>query len=307
MSLLGPIAAVAGFAERRSSERTLGAGPRAGETFAVEVPTHAATVLRLAQGALATMTVSFEARGQYLSGLSVYGSEGSLVLPDANGFGGDVVLRHGRDEAEPVEYVSLGAQETRGLGIEELAAALVRGAAHRASGELALHVLEAAEAAVMSAGSRPARSRSRRVPAIGAPAPSPDETSSVGSACLTRCRRGANAIASRIQPYEVTRPAPRAQADEERDEHRAAGVERWDGRGYVVPPATRRSFSPEARAGTYHRNVRIRPPGDVPFRRDQAAIGRRSMRTAGRQDVRPATEERERDDHAREQAGKRRP
>jgi predicted dehydrogenase len=154
VSLLGPISAVAGFAERRSSERTLGAGPRAGETFAVEVPTHAATVLRLAQGALATMTVSFEARGQYLSGLSVYGTEGSLVLPDANGFGGDVLLRHGRDDAEPVEYVSLGAQETRGLGIEELAAALHAGRPHRASGELALHVLEAAEAAATAAAER---------------------------------------------------------------------------------------------------------------------------------------------------------
>ena len=160
VSLLGPISAVAGFAERRSSERTLGAGPRAGETFAVEVPTHAATVLRLAHGALATMTVSFEARGQYLSGLSVYGSEGSLVLPDANGFGGDVILRHGRDDADPVDYVSRGAQETRGLGIEELAAALYAGRPHRASGELALHVLETA--AVARALSRSSASSGRR-------------------------------------------------------------------------------------------------------------------------------------------------
>jgi predicted dehydrogenase len=154
VSLLGPISAVAGFAERRSSERTLGAGPRAGETFAVEVPTHAATVLRLAQGALATLTVSFEARGQYLSGLSIYGTEGSLVLPDANGFGGNVILRHGRDDAEPVEYVSRGEQETRGLGIEELAIAYSAGRPHRASGELALHVLEAAEAAATAAAER---------------------------------------------------------------------------------------------------------------------------------------------------------
>ena len=154
VSLLGPISAVAGFVERRSAERTLGAGPRAGETFAVEVPTHASTVLRLARGALATMTVSFEAKGQYLSGLVVYGSEGSLVLPDANGFGGDVTIRHGRDDAEPVAYNSRGAQETRGLGIEELATALHAGRPHRASAELALHVLYAAEAAATAATER---------------------------------------------------------------------------------------------------------------------------------------------------------
>jgi predicted dehydrogenase len=98
--------------------------------------------------------VSFEARGQYLSGLSIYGTEGSLVLPDANGFGGDVILRHGRDDAEPVEYRSRGEQETRGLGIEELATAFSEGRPHRANGELALHVLEAAEAAATAAAER---------------------------------------------------------------------------------------------------------------------------------------------------------
>ncbi|HEY8646297.1 MAG TPA: Gfo/Idh/MocA family oxidoreductase, partial [Gaiellaceae bacterium] len=153
VSLLGPIASVAGFAETPTPERTLGAGPRAGETIAVDVPTHAATVLRLEQGALVTMTVSFEARRQYLSGLVVYGTEASLVLPDANGFEGDVLLRRGGDTAdENIAYATRGAQETRGLGIDELVDALRAGRPHRASAELALHVLEAVEAAVRSAG-----------------------------------------------------------------------------------------------------------------------------------------------------------
>jgi predicted dehydrogenase len=154
VSLLGRIESVAGFAATPNRERVLGTGPRAGERVAVEVPTHAATVLRLASGALATLTVSFEARDQYESGLVVYGSEGSLVLPDANAFGGDVVLRRGRDGDERVEYPSRGAQETRGLGIEELADSLAAGRPHRASGELALHVLAAAEAAVRVADER---------------------------------------------------------------------------------------------------------------------------------------------------------
>ena len=66
-----------------------------------------------------TLTVSFEARNQYISGLVVYGTEGSLVLPDANAFGGDVVLRRGKEE-RMVLYESRGAQETRGIGIEDL-------------------------------------------------------------------------------------------------------------------------------------------------------------------------------------------
>jgi predicted dehydrogenase len=151
VSLLGPVTSVAGFAETPTAERLLGAGPRAGETIVVEVPTHAATVLQLRSGALATLAVSFEARDQYESGLLVYGSEGVLELPDANHFGGDVVLRRPNEPAETVAYEDRGAQETRGYGIEELAAALNAGRPHRASAALALHVLESAEAALTSA------------------------------------------------------------------------------------------------------------------------------------------------------------
>lgn len=156
VSLLGPIVSVAGFAETPTPTRTLGAGSRAGESITVDVPTHVATVLRLEQGALATMTVSFEARGQYLSGLVIYGTEGSLALPDANAFGGDVVLRRGGADTAPenVVYTSRGARETRGLGIDELAASLSAGRPHRASGELGLHVLEVADAAARTAAER---------------------------------------------------------------------------------------------------------------------------------------------------------
>jgi predicted dehydrogenase len=154
VSLLGPIEAVAAFTETPTSHRTLGAGARAGDTIRVEVPTHAAVVLRMQQGALATLTVSFETRGQYVSGLTVYGTEGLLTLPDANAFAGDVLLAGSDGEVAAVPYRSRGAQEVRGIGIEELALALDERRPHRASAELALHVLEAAEAAVDSARDR---------------------------------------------------------------------------------------------------------------------------------------------------------
>jgi predicted dehydrogenase len=165
VSLLGPVASVAGFAETPTAERTLGAGVRAGETITVEVPTHAATVLRLASGALATMTVSFEASGQYLSNLVVHGSMASLLLPDANAFGGEVLVRRGGADSEAVSYESREAQETRGLGIEELAQALAAGRAHSADGRLALHVLEIAEAVVRAAED----GRVVDVPPVGTP------------------------------------------------------------------------------------------------------------------------------------------
>ena len=147
----GTGAMVAAFAETPTPLRTLGAGARAGDVIEVEVPTHAAAVVRMRNGALATLAVSFETRGQYVSGLTVYGTGGLLTLPDANAFTGDVVLTGLDGEPAAVPYDARGPEETRGIGLDELALALAEGRPHRASGELALHVLEAAEAIVASA------------------------------------------------------------------------------------------------------------------------------------------------------------
>jgi predicted dehydrogenase len=148
VSLFGRIQAVAGFTETHTPQRTLGAGPRAGHVVAVEVPTHAAAILRFENRVLVTLTVGFESREQYMSGMCVFGTAGSLTLPDANAFGGDVLLAIGRGQAESVPYESYGDREARGLGIHDLAEALREDRPHRASGELALRVLEAAEAIV---------------------------------------------------------------------------------------------------------------------------------------------------------------
>ena len=151
VSLLGPFVAASGFASMPTTERTLGVGPRAGARFTSEVPTHVAATLQCSSGALATLTVSFEARGRYESGLLVHGTEGTLSLPDANGFGGDVKVRSNRSEWETVAYETLGGMETRGLGLHELVEAVRAGRPHRASGELALHVLETIHAILRSA------------------------------------------------------------------------------------------------------------------------------------------------------------
>jgi predicted dehydrogenase len=150
-SLLGPYRAALGLATTPTPERRFGVGPRAGETFIVDVPTHAVAALQLVSGALATVTVSFEAFGQYSSGLVLHGSGGSLELPDANAFGGAVRIRNGSGEWEPLEYAAKGATETRGLGLDEMVVAIGEERPHRASGALGLHVLETALAALRSA------------------------------------------------------------------------------------------------------------------------------------------------------------
>jgi predicted dehydrogenase len=142
VSLLGPIAATSGFAATPTAERELRAGPRAGESFVTEVPTYAVHTLRFASGALATITVSFELPGRYDSGMVVHGTERSLRLPDANKFGGDVMIRSARSDWEPVAYELRAEIEKRGIGLHDLVDAMHDSRPQRASGELALHILE---------------------------------------------------------------------------------------------------------------------------------------------------------------------
>lgn len=151
VALLGRVEAASGFASTPTLERVLETGPRAGERFGSEVPTHVAAALRFASGALGTLTVSFEARGRYESGLVVHGTDGALSLPDANGFGGDVQIRRAGGDWESLLYDAHPELETRGLGLHEMIESVQAGRPHRASGELALHVLETMHAVLHSA------------------------------------------------------------------------------------------------------------------------------------------------------------
>jgi predicted dehydrogenase len=151
VALLGPVEAAVGFSATPTPTRSLGVGPRAGETFTADVPTHVVGALQMESGAIATVTVSFEARGGSESGLVVYGTDGSLELPDANAFGGDVRVRNGNGEWSLVPYASRGAQDTRGLGLHEMLEAIRDDRPHRASAALGLHVLESATA-ILTAG-----------------------------------------------------------------------------------------------------------------------------------------------------------
>ena len=135
--LLGPVVEVAGVASRSRDERVIGSGPRTGERFAVEVDTHVTGILRHAAGAVSTVTMSFDGVASTTAPIEVHGVDGSLVLPDPNGFAGDVRL-HGRGGGWEVLEPSAGyVDAARGVGLLDFVTT-----SGRASGEMALHVLE---------------------------------------------------------------------------------------------------------------------------------------------------------------------
>lgn len=140
--LLGPVVQVTGAASRPRGVREIGSGPRAGGRFAVEVDTHVTGVLRHAGGALTTLVMSFDIHAARLPRIEVHGTEGSLSVPDPNGFDGPVELHRAGGEWEPLAVSAGYAGAGRGTGLADLAEALATGRPHRASAELARHVLD---------------------------------------------------------------------------------------------------------------------------------------------------------------------
>lgn len=144
VSLLGPIRRVTGSARITFPERVIGSQPKAGTRIAVETPTHLAAVLDFANGAVVTLVTSFDVWAANVPVIELYGTEGTLSVPDPNGFGGQPRLWQRGDGAWKTVPLTHGfGEQSRGIGVAELIYAQGAGRPHRASGELAYHVLDA--------------------------------------------------------------------------------------------------------------------------------------------------------------------
>jgi len=143
VNLLGPIARVSGSAKISSPERTITSEPLNGAIINVEVPTHVAGVLEFADGAIGTIITSFDVYSHTLPCMEIYGTEGTLRVPDPNTFGGPVYVKRFREEEwSQIPLINSYTEDCRGLGVTEMAEAIEQGRPHRASAELAYHVLD---------------------------------------------------------------------------------------------------------------------------------------------------------------------
>ncbi|WP_433381275.1 Gfo/Idh/MocA family protein [Actinoplanes sp. CA-142083] len=146
--LLGPIQSVTGAASRPRDARAIQTGPRAGERIPVEVPTHISGVLEHAGGALSTITTSFEAVRTTAAPIEIHGETGTLAVPDPNRFDGEVrVFPLGASEWQPIPIAAGYVDAARGIGLIDQ----INESSPRASGALALHVLDAMTALLRSA------------------------------------------------------------------------------------------------------------------------------------------------------------
>ena len=130
---------------------------QAGRDYPVGVPTTVAAILGLESGAQATLTLSLDAWQHSHPPLEIYGTLGTLALPDPNFFGGEPQLCIGKGPWETVPLDDRPWSEDnfelpfgtfanyRGAGVEDLAEAIIEDRPPRASGELAVHVLDVLE------------------------------------------------------------------------------------------------------------------------------------------------------------------
>jgi predicted dehydrogenase len=141
ITMLGPVARVIGAASHQRDTRTIGSGPRAGETIPVNVDTHVTGVLVHESGVLSTLIMSFDAAATKAPNIEVHGTDATLIAPDPNQFGGDASI-HPVGGEWSVLPVSAGYRDAgRGYGIADLAAA-ADAQQVRADGDLGLHVLD---------------------------------------------------------------------------------------------------------------------------------------------------------------------
>lgn len=167
VNLLGPVSRVMAMASRGQDERLITAeGPFKNTTFKVGTPTNILSLLEFRSGASVTFGASWDVFRHSNHPIELHGTEGSLRLPDPDTFGGTVSLsERGADwrdfdsdgdlfGARNWPYAAPDRANYRMLGVADLADALATGRKPRASGGLALHVLEIMEAILLSGETR---------------------------------------------------------------------------------------------------------------------------------------------------------
>jgi predicted dehydrogenase len=148
ITLLGPVKRVQGMTRVSYPTRTITSQPKKGTIVPVEIPTHIVSVLEFHNGVIGHLTTSFDIKhGANAPAIEIYGTDGSLVVPDPNGTGGAVKLRTAKyaDWVE-IRHTHPYREGSRGVGVADMVMALRNGKPHRANDEIALHALDIMQA-----------------------------------------------------------------------------------------------------------------------------------------------------------------
>jgi predicted dehydrogenase len=149
VNLLGPVRCVTSIGRRTLNEREIQSGPRKGDRIPVSILTHFNALLEFENGPVVSFHASFDVQAHTHWPIEIYGTEGTLQVPDPNTFGGPVrLLKRGKPVAEIPLTHGFSDRNYRIIGVADMDKAIESRKPHRASVELGYHVLEVMEAIV---------------------------------------------------------------------------------------------------------------------------------------------------------------
>ena len=163
INLLGPVKRVAALTSSAQDVRTISNGPRLGETVPVKTPTNIHALLHFHNGATINLSTSWDVFHHKRNHFELYGTEGTLYVPDPNFFGGTVEIGHKDGSLETVtpwdhpfgvanqahpKHGALANYRTAGLA--DMVQALLTGRDARCSLERTLHGVEVMTACLTS-------------------------------------------------------------------------------------------------------------------------------------------------------------
>jgi predicted dehydrogenase len=164
VNLLGPVASVAATGRSGTKTRTVTAeGPMRGRRIKVEVLTTVNALLSFASGAEVVFMASWDVWRHSQPPLELNGTKASLRLPDPNFFGGPIDIAESGREWRKIRTAgdvfgrpnwppqNPAVANYRGVGLAEMAAAITHRGEPRASGAVALHVLDVMASILASA------------------------------------------------------------------------------------------------------------------------------------------------------------
>ncbi len=158
LNLLGGVKRVMGMTSITQSERTIYSKPKFGQKIKVETPDHVLGMMEFENGCVGSIIQSFAMRTGIgnASPIIVYGTEGTMHVPDPNGFDGVVKLCR-FEEGKNDEFVEMPHTFVKGygrsVGLADLAQAIRAGREERCNGQQALAVLDLMQAFLDSSNS----------------------------------------------------------------------------------------------------------------------------------------------------------
>jgi predicted dehydrogenase len=162
INFLGPIRRVGALTSSAHATRTVTSQPNAGQVIPVNTPTNIHALLEFVNGATINLSVSWDVQAHKRVNMELYGTEGSLFVPDPNFFGGTIEMAGKDGKIAAVAgwdhpFSKTNQDHGRGplanyrmAGVADMVAAIAAGRDHRCSFERSLHAVDAMTAALTS-------------------------------------------------------------------------------------------------------------------------------------------------------------